>query len=130
MILVTEVLCIKGLLIPAELLMQHRETLFQYGFSFEQLGYPPPVQPFQQRRQLRSRQVHHPVFDPGPAEDAVLQPFGEQTKSGAVPEDQLDPVRPSLDILHTVFVSRRSLILGIHCTAERSRCRHSGAARI
>jgi hypothetical protein len=94
MILVTEVLCIKGLLIPAELLMQHRETLFQYGFSFEQLGYPPPVQPFQQRRQLRSRQVHHPVFDPGPAEDAVLQPFGEQTKSGAVPEDQLDPVRP------------------------------------
>ena len=31
---------------------------------------------------------------PGPAEEAVLQPFGEQTKSGAVPEDQLDPVRP------------------------------------
>jgi hypothetical protein len=47
MILGTEVLCIKGLLIPAELLMQHRETLFQYGFSFEQLGYPPPVQPFE-----------------------------------------------------------------------------------
>jgi hypothetical protein len=37
----------------------------------------PPVQPFQQRRQLRRRQTHHAVFDLGPAEDAVLQPFGE-----------------------------------------------------
>jgi hypothetical protein len=37
---------------------------------------------------------------------------------------------PTIDILHTVFVPRRSRILGIRCTDERSRCRHSGAAKI
>jgi hypothetical protein len=51
----------------------------------------PPVQP-QQRRQLRRRQTHHAV-DLRPAEDAVLQPLGEQAQTRSVPKDQFDPVR-------------------------------------
>ena len=53
----------------------------------------PPIQPFQQRRQLRSRQTHHAVFDLWPAEDAVIQPLGKQAQTRTIPEDQLDPVR-------------------------------------
>jgi len=75
----------------------------------------PPVQPFQQCRQLRSRQAHHTVFDLGPAEDAVLQPFGEQTKSRAVPEDQLDPVRP----LGTEHIDRARERIGRHGLAHQ-----------
>jgi hypothetical protein len=54
----------------------------------------PPVQPFKQRRQLCADKSHHAVFDLRPAEDAVLQPLGEQAQTRAIPEDQLDPVRP------------------------------------
>src|ERR1700722_18613685 len=53
----------------------------------------PPIQPFKSR-QLRDRQMHHAVFDPRPAEDAILQSLGEQAQTSAVPEHQLDPVRP------------------------------------
>ena len=45
-------------------------------------------------------------------------------------EEQLDPVRPTIDILHTVFDLRRSPILGTRCPAERCRCHRSDAARI
>lgn len=39
------------------------------------------------------------------------------------------PERPITNILHTVFVLRRSHILGIRCSGERCRSRRIGAAR-
>src|SRR5439155_5354616 len=53
---------------------------------------PSPIEPFQQCRELRSRQPHHPVLHVRPAELAILEPFGEQAHSRAVPIDQLHAV--------------------------------------
>jgi len=53
----------------------------------------PPIQSFQQGRQLRGRQTHHAILDLRPAEDAVLQPLDEQAQTRTIPEDQLDAVR-------------------------------------
>lgn len=33
----------------------------------------------------------------------ILKPLGYQAFAAAIPEDQLDPVRPTTDILHTRF---------------------------
>lgn len=55
---------------------------------------PPPIQPFKQRRQLSGRQPHHAILHFRPAERAILQPLRIKADAGAVPEDQLDPIRP------------------------------------
>jgi Uncharacterized protein conserved in bacteria (DUF2130) len=39
---------------------------------------PPPIEPFQQSCELRSRQPHHTVLRIRPAELAILEPLGEQ----------------------------------------------------
>ncbi|MGY3347050.1 hypothetical protein ACVI1I_006363 [Bradyrhizobium sp. USDA 4459] len=55
----------------------------------------PSIEPFEQRRQkFRRRQTHHAILDLRLAEDTFLEPLGEQAKTCAIPEDQLDPVRP------------------------------------
>src|SRR5579872_2278150 len=51
-----------------------------------------PIEPLEQSRELRSRQSHHAVFYLWPAELAILEPFGEQADSRAVPEHQLHPI--------------------------------------
>ena len=56
--------------------------------------HKPPVEPLQQRRQLRRRQAHHTVLNLRPAEDSILEPLGEQAQTRSVPEHQLDPIRP------------------------------------
>lgn len=60
-----------------------------------------PVQLFEQRRQMRRRQPHFAVGQPPPAERASLQPLGDQDHAAAVPEQQLQPVRPTTNIQHT-----------------------------
>lgn len=54
---------------------------------------PPPVETFEQRRQLCGRQPHHAVLHFRPTELAILQALGIKADAGAVPEDQLDPIR-------------------------------------
>src|SRR4029078_2759014 len=54
----------------------------------------PPIEPFEQRRQFRRRQTHHAILNLRPAEDAFLEPLGEQAQTRTVPEDQIYPVRP------------------------------------
>lgn len=44
----------------------------------------PPVQLFEQRRELCRRQTHHAIFNLRPAEDAILKSFGEQARAGAM----------------------------------------------
>lgn len=53
----------------------------------------PPIQSFEQRRQMRSRQMDHALVDLWPAEDAILKSLGEEAQTRAVPKHQLDPVR-------------------------------------
>lgn len=55
---------------------------------------PSPVETFQQRRELRGRQSHDPVLHLRTAALAIFQPLGTKAAAGAIPEDQLDPVRP------------------------------------
>src|SRR5579862_3589044 len=71
-----------------------RSTGRDWRDDFLRLMHAPPIEAFEQRRQLRRRQSDHAVFDLRPAELAVLEPFGEQTHASPVPEDQLDPVSP------------------------------------
>src|ERR1700722_8985942 len=54
----------------------------------------PPIEAFEQGRELRRAQPHNPVMDLRPAELATLKSLRDQHHAGAVPEDQLDPVRP------------------------------------
>ena len=56
-----------------------------------------PIEPFQERRELRGRQSHHAILDLGPAEFAVFQALGHQAKPGLVPEQELHPAPPPLD---------------------------------
>jgi len=46
--------------------------------------HPPPIQPFQERLQLRCRQPHHTVGDGRPAELSVFQTLRQQAHAGAV----------------------------------------------
>src|SRR2546428_596560 len=53
----------------------------------------PPIEPLQQGLQLGRTEPHHPVAYRRPAELAVFQALSDQHDAGAVPEDQLYPVR-------------------------------------
>lgn len=55
----------------------------------------PPVDAFEQHRQLRRCQRHAPVRDLRPDELAVLEPLGEQAQAVAVPSQHLDSVSAS-----------------------------------
>src|SRR5271156_3609425 len=70
-----------------------RSTRLRWYHSLPRAMPSPPVESFQQRRQLRGGQVHDAVLRVRPAERAILKPLGEQADAGAVPEDQLHPIR-------------------------------------
>src|SRR5215472_8557593 len=53
---------------------------------------PPPVDAFQQHRQLRAAQRHCTFFRLRPDETATFQPLGEQTESVAIPPKELDQI--------------------------------------
>lgn len=52
----------------------------------------PPVDPFQQHRQLRRTDDAGPVLRLRPHEPAALQPLGEQAQSLTVPKERLDEI--------------------------------------
>src|SRR3546814_5116502 len=54
-----------------------------------------PVQPFDQRRGLRRRQLHHPVSRAWPTELSIVQALRHQHQPGSVPDQELYPVRPA-----------------------------------
>ena len=54
----------------------------------------PPIDPFQQHRQLRSCQSDRTAGRLRPDEAAALQPLLEQTQSVTIPPQQLDQVAP------------------------------------
>ena len=68
--------------------------------------------------------MRHAILDLRPAEDAVLQPLGKQTKPSAVPEHQLDPVgafRPkSAKILKGLNATLTKIMLAteLNCAAS------------
>jgi uncharacterized protein (DUF58 family) len=76
---------------------------------------PPPVQPVEQRRQLSGRQPHHSILHLRPAELAILQPLRIEAHAGAVPEDQLDPIRA----LGTEDIDRTAEGIGVHRLAHQ-----------
>ena len=53
-----------------------------------------PVQTVHERGQLRGRQTHHAVADRRPAKRPLLESFPVQNQAGAVPGQNLQPVRP------------------------------------
>jgi hypothetical protein len=59
----------------------------------------------------------------------LVREVKNQHEAGPVEELQLHPVGPMTDILHTVFVSRRSPIRGIRFLGARCGFRRIGAAR-
>src|SRR5690349_21368997 len=54
--------------------------------------HPPPIQPFEQCRQLRRRQPHDPVADRRPFELGAFQPLPDQHQTGPVIDQDLHPV--------------------------------------
>src|SRR5512132_675920 len=54
--------------------------------------HPRPIEPFQQRRQLRRRQPHYAVADRRPLERRSLQPLPEQNQPAAVPDQEFHAV--------------------------------------
>src|SRR6185437_4375953 len=100
---------------------------------------PLPIQPFQQGRELCSRQPHHAVVHVRPAELAILKPLGEQAHAGAIPVNQLDPVSPFRpeDIdrtrervgLHGLAYKRRQTLGSLAEVHRRRRHQHSNRAR-
>ena len=81
------------------------------------LANPAPIEPFEQRRELRRRQTHHAVLDLRPTELAVLQPLGEQAHAGSVPKHHLHPV----GAFGAKEVNRAVKRIGLHHVAHQRR---------
>jgi len=92
-------------------------------------AHPFPVHAVNQRHELGMVELDSVVAYPRPAKLRFLQPLGVKADPGSIPPDDLDPVSPTTDILHTVLVSRRSPIRGIRCLGARCGFRRIGAAR-
>src|SRR5277367_4324297 len=93
----------------------------------------PPIKSFEQGLKLGCAQPHHAVAHSRPTELAILQPFGDEHHAGAVPEDQLYPVRPLRpkhidDARERVGAYRlphqRRQALGTFAEVDRLRCHH------
>lgn len=54
---------------------------------------PPPIQASKQRLELGMGQRHQSILDARPGEGVLFQPLVGQHDAGAVPVDQLQPVR-------------------------------------
>src|SRR4051794_34669416 len=72
------------------------------------LMHPLPIQPFQKSGELRCREPHHTVLEPGPAECPLFETLGHENHPGPVPKHALDPVGTPHIIPHTVWGSRVS----------------------
>jgi len=81
------------------------------------LVHPPPVQPLEERLQLGRAEPHHPILHPGPAELAIFEPLGDEHDTGAIPEDQLHPVRP----LRPEHLDDAGERVGVHCLTHQRR---------
>jgi len=79
--------------------------------------------------QLLGRKRDDRLLATRPSELVLGQPLQDQHKTRSVEEQELHPVAPTTDILHTVFDMRRSHIRGIRCSATRCRSRGIAAAR-
>ena len=90
---------------------------------------PPPVDPFQQHRQLRRRQRNRSARRLRPGESSALQPLREQAQPVAVPPQQLDQIA-ALPAKHKhlprkrIFLQRR-----LHHPAQAPRTRAACPSR-
>ncbi|UGY12332.1 hypothetical protein HAP48_0027020 [Bradyrhizobium septentrionale] len=88
------------------------------------------IQPLEQGCEHRRRYAHHAVCDRWPNELATFETLVHQHQARSIPDQNFDPVRPTPDILHTVFEARQSHIRGIPFLDERFKSHRSDAARI
>ena len=72
----------------------------------------PPVDPFQEHRQLRRRQRHLPLLGRRPDEPTLLKPLHKHAGPLAIPPDHFDQIARSAFIPHTNCVICGSNILG------------------
>ncbi|MCP1838617.1 hypothetical protein ACVIHI_000021 [Bradyrhizobium sp. USDA 4524] len=64
-------------------------------------------------------QLHPSRRNPGQQNFFFLKRLGKQARPAADPQNRLDPIRPTRDILHTVFEARQLHIRSIPFLDER-----------
>ena len=97
-----------------------------------------PVEPLDQRRELRRRQPHDAVLNRRPTEPAILQALVDHNQAATVPDQQLHAVRPlgaedvdraSVGIEPEVFLNQSGEPIDPFASDQRSLCGGSGVIR-